>query len=90
LPQQIESLEDEIVDIAAGKRHTALLTKSGKLWVTGGYKEEKSSRLNQLKQDLGVAKEESDDSDEKPHKKGKGKKGGDKQKKKPGLILSRQ
>jgi alpha-tubulin suppressor-like RCC1 family protein len=41
-----------IAKIQCSKRHSFILSKSGKVWVTGGVKEEKNSRLSQLKGDI--------------------------------------
>ena len=54
IPEDFEQLNDQIVEIACGKRHSFLLSEDGKLWATGGFKEEKSSRLQQIKQHLGA------------------------------------
>lgn len=79
MPDSIESLEDQITDIRCGKRHTIILCKSGKLFSAGNVKEEKSTRLQQIKdlQDLQPEVEEN-------------KKSNKNKKKKPGLIHVRQ
>lgn len=51
LPEELDDLSDQIVDIKCGKRHSFILTKSGKLWATGGYKEEKSKRLLKIQKE---------------------------------------
>ena len=43
-----------IIDIMCGIRHSAVLTGSGKIWVTGGIRKEKA----QVKKDLGEVAEE--------------------------------
>lgn len=47
-----------MVDIACAKRHSFFFTSKGKIWATGNLKEEKNSRLNQIK-NLGADTEES-------------------------------
>jgi len=49
LPENLE----EIIDVACAKKHSFILTKSGQLWATGNIKEEKNSRLQQIKKDIG-------------------------------------
>jgi len=52
-------MEEQLVDIACAKRHSFFLTSKGKIWATGNLKEEKNSRLNQIKSNLGAETEES-------------------------------
>ena len=52
-------MEEQLVDIACAKRHSFFLTSKGKIWATGNLKEEKNSRLNQIKNSLGAETEES-------------------------------
>ena len=47
------------MDIACAKRHSFFLTSKGNVWATGNLKEEKNSRLNQIKNNLGAEAEES-------------------------------
>lgn len=55
IPEELEKLEDQIIDIVCSKRHSFLLTQKGIFWATGGIKEEKNQRLNQIKNLLGAS-----------------------------------
>jgi len=45
-------MNDIIVDIKCGNRHSIFLTENGKVWATGNFKEECNSRLQQIKKEL--------------------------------------
>ena len=49
LPEELEKCKDQITNLVCGKRHSLLLTASKKIWAVGNVKEEKASRLQQLK-----------------------------------------
>lgn len=59
LPEEIVNNKEQLVDIACAKRHSLFLTSAGKIWAAGNLKEEKNSRLNQIKISLGAEAEES-------------------------------
>ena len=61
VPKEIEAMEDMIVDISCGVRHTFMLTHSGQLWATGNVKEDKNKRLEQLKKDLAAEQDQGED-----------------------------
>jgi len=54
VPVEITDGSSPIIDIMCGIRHSAVLTGSGKIWVTGGIRKEKA----QVKKDLGEVAEE--------------------------------
>jgi len=41
LPEEIENLNDHIVDIKCGAKHSVIFTKSGQVWAVGNLKEVK-------------------------------------------------
>ena len=45
LPKEIRNCSDPIVDVQCGKRHSFIVTESGKLWAVGNLKFEKAHRL---------------------------------------------
>lgn len=53
----------QISDIGCGKRHSFIFTDKGELWATGNLKEEKNSRLLQIKKDIGGADDEEEKMD---------------------------
>lgn len=69
VPKEIESMKEEIKDVACGKRHSVLLTTRGQIWAIGNINTEK--KLQSIKDQISAETEE-----ELEHKKkgGKGKK----------------
>jgi len=45
MPEEIEKMEDLIMDICCGSRHSIITTRQGMVWATGNLKEEKIVRL---------------------------------------------
>lgn len=45
LPEELENMTDEILDIKCGRRHSIFYTKSGNVYATGNLKAEKNLRL---------------------------------------------
>jgi hypothetical protein len=72
LPDEIESLAEEIIEVTCGKRHSIILAKSGKMWATGNIKEEKEAKIEKLKKEQAEEEEQPEEEIGGYKKKGRG------------------